>query len=316
MNDCRDSRRLIADFQAGDIDADDLVTLEAHCRDCPDCRALMSTHDALLALGDSVPLPEERYFARMRDGVFERIDHPERRVPPDQGSGSFWADLRTFLNAHPMAAAPAVLAVLVTAVFLGRWSVSPSGYGGDALMHELSRQAALRQDVTQYLDNPLSYTNVSVRPRGDRLALSFDVMRHVDVETDLDSPIARDVLLATIVDGPGGGQRLRAIQLASDIDDVRLLGALTFTLHNDPELAVRLEALDALVRSADRPLVREALLHTLGADPSVQMRLLALEHLAGRRVDQETLERAITNQRQDGDAALLQRTAQLQRRES
>jgi len=310
MIDCTHCRDLIADFQAGEIDTNDLVTLEAHCRECPDCRALVRTHDDLLALGESIPLPDDRHFGRMRDGVFARIDRPA------QPGGSFWSDLKAFLGAHPLAAAPAVVAVLVAMVFVGRWTVTPDGYDGDALMRELTHQAALRQDVTQYLDNPLSYTNVSVRPRGDRLALSFDVMRHVNVEADLDSPIARDVLMATIVDGSSGGQRLRAIQLAPAIGDASLVDALTFTLHNDPEPAVRLEALDALSRNPDVPQVREALLHTLSTDPSVQMRLLALEHLVGRQVDQTTLEQAITAQRQDGDAALLQRAVQLQRRDS
>lgn len=248
----------------------------------------------------------------MRDGIFSRIDRPRQaRV-----TGSFWADLKAFLGTHPVAAAPMVAMVLIGAVFLGRWSASSPNYGGDALMQELSRQAAMRQNVTEYLDNPLSYTNVSVRPRGDRLALSFDVMRHVDVETNLDSPLARDVLLATIIDGPSGGQRLRAIQLAPTVGDDSLIEALTFTMHNDPEPAVRLEALDALARHPDLPQVREALLQTLGADPSVQMRLLALDHLVGRQVDPAILQRAITTQRQDGDAALLQRAVQLQRRES
>jgi len=311
MSDCREGRRLIAGYQTGDLDADGLVKLEDHCRDCADCRSLLRAHDALLDLGDAAPLPADRDFARMRDGVMARLDRPAGT----KGTGSLWTDLRAFLGAHPVAAAPAVVLALVAAVFFGRWTAAP-GDPGDALMSELARQASLRQGVHEYLDNPLTYTNVSVRPRGDRLALSFDVQRHVDLEADLDSPLARDVLLATIVDGPGLGSRLRAMQLAPAIPDAGLREALAFILRNDPDVAVRLGALDALAHHADLPRIREALLHTLGADPSVQARLQALEHLAGRQIDPDIIRSAITTQNLDGDAALLQRAVQLQRRES
>jgi len=312
MNDCTRCQAWIAGYQSGDITPEELMALEAHTRDCPECRALLSLHDDMVALGDTVPDPTPGELARMRERVSMRIE----REPAAAVAGSFWADLKAFLGAHPIAAAPVAVMALAAAMLFGRWTATTTAPGDDVLMNQLAHQASMRLDAGEYLDNPLTYTNVSVRPRGDRLALSFDVCRHVEMETDGASPVARDVLLAAIVDAPMAGQRLRAIQLSPSIDDDRLRGALAFTLCNDPDLSVRLEALDALAKYPDAPEVREAMLQTLGSDPSVQVRLIALDHLAGRRVDQSILRAAITTRSLEGDAALLQRTVQLQRRES
>jgi hypothetical protein len=311
MSGCGKYLDMIADYQSGDVTPEELMEMEDHAAGCADCRALLDLHAGMTALGDAAPEPTDDELAFMRAGVSRRIG-AERA---DAAAGSFWADLKAFLGVHPMAAAPVAAMVLAAAVLFGRWTVSPAG-GGDVLMDQLALQATQRLDAGEYLDNPLTYTNVSVRSRGDRLALSFDVCRHVEMETDGASPVARDVLLAAIVDAPMAGQRLRAIQLSPTIDDDRLRGALAFTLCNDPDLSVRLEALDALAKYPDAPEVREAMLQTLGADPSVQMRLIALDHLAGRRVDPGVLRAAITTRPLEGDAALLQRTVQLQRRES
>jgi len=73
MNDCREGRRLIAGYQTGELDADGLVKLEDHCRDCPDCRALLRTHDALLDLGDAAPLPDDRDFETVAGLVLDEM---------------------------------------------------------------------------------------------------------------------------------------------------------------------------------------------------------------------------------------------------
>ncbi|MEZ4649029.1 MAG: HEAT repeat domain-containing protein [Candidatus Eisenbacteria bacterium] len=312
MNECSRCQALIERYQCGEIAPDELIALEGHTRSCPDCRALMQAHDQLMELGDSVPEPTAAELSLMRGRVLAQIDSEA----PGLGPSSFWNDLRAFLGAHPIAVAPAAVVVLMAAVLFGRWTASPTGAGGDTLMAELRDQAGRRLDAGEYLDNPLTYNNVSIRPRGDRFALSFDVSRHVEFEADSRSPVVRDVLLATIVEAPLSGQRLRAIQLTPSIADDRLREALVFTLRNDPDLAVRIEALDALGRYPDAPEVREAMLQILGSDPAVQVRFLALDYLSSRNIDPGLLRQAIDTRPLDGDAALRQRTFQMERRQS
>jgi hypothetical protein len=312
MKECSRCRALIESYQCGTIATAEWIALERHTRICPECRALMQTHDQMMEAAEAAPEPSEEELTRMREGVLARLDRPR----PTRGAGAFRADLRAFLRTHPIAAVPVAVLALIGAVLLGRWTATSSDRAGDGLMAELSEQAAQRLDVNGYLDNPLRYTNVSIRPRGDRLALSFDVSRHIELETDSKSPIARDVILATIVEAPLSGQRLRAIQLSPSIADDRLREALVFTLRHDPDLAVRLEALDALGRYPDGSEIREAMLQTLGNDPAVQIRFLALDYLGSRSVDPRRLRQAIDTRPLDGDAALLQRTFQLERKES
>jgi len=206
-------------------------------------------------------------------------------------------------------------AILFATSLLGRWTVQAGDVSESrALIATLERQAARRADVDGYLDNPLTYSNVSMRLRGERLSLSFDVSRHLEIETDPRSPLARDVLLASIVEAPLSGQRIRAIQVAGSTGDAGLREAVVFALRHDPDIAVRLEALETLRRAPDGPEVRAAALEALGNDPSVHLRLLALEFLEGRAVDATTLREAIGTRGLEGDAALLQRTVQMERR--
>jgi HEAT repeats len=309
MKDCSTYQALITRVMTGELRDDEQLALQGHCHGCPECAALLAAHEEIEGLGDTLPEITDAESAHLRDAVMSRL----RPAGPKK---SFWADLRSFLNLHPMAAAPVVAVGLLAVFVLGRWSVPSMDQTGDQFMAQLNRQAATRQTLNEYLDNPLTYTNVSARPRGNRLALSFDVRRHVELETGLDSPLARDVLLAALVDDKSTGARMRAMQLAPMLRDDSLREALVFTLQNDPDLAVRMEAVDALIRYPDAPEVRDALLQTLKSDPAVQMRLVALEHLNERQVDAAVIRQAISTNELEGDAAVLQQALQWQRRES
>ena len=125
------------------------------------------------------------------------------------------------------------------------------------------------------------------------------------------SPVVREVLLHAILEPSALGTRLQAMELTPEILDPALQEALVFTMHHDPALAVRLEAMAVLSRHPFDARVREALLATLREDEAVQMRLLALETLAGQEVDPSQLERVIREAGQESDPAVLMYAATL-----
>ncbi len=96
------------------------------------------------------------------------------------------------------------------------------------------------------------------------------------------------------------------MELTQQILDPKLKEALVFTLHNDPNLAVRTEALKVLGQYPYDAATQEALLATLREDKEVQMRLLALEYLAGKKVHMDTIRKTVEESYQESDTAVLQ----------
>ena len=70
---------------------------------------------------------------------------------------------------------------------------------------------------------------------------------------------------------------------------------------------MRLQALTILSDRLDDPHVETAVLATLRDDDSMQMRLLALEYLAGHRVNRNLIREAIKKSERPNDRALLVR---------
>jgi hypothetical protein len=146
---------------------------------------------------------------------------------------------------------------------------------------------------------------------GDRVDLSFDVCRHVNMVTPANSPVAKEILLHAILSPAPMGSRMKAMELAPASMDLKLEEAIVFTMHNDPDLAVRLEAMSILTRVPYNNSVQEALMTTLREDESVQMRLLALERLAEKQVTMEILKKAIDESNMESNPALIQHANKL-----
>jgi hypothetical protein len=195
---------------------------------------------------------------------------------------------------------------------LGRLGSGPHHLDDDLIVEEVARQASLGRGLEGYWESPFIYSNVDMRPQNDRnMILSFDVTRRVDVATTLDSPLAREVLVYAMIDPSSMGSRFEAMAVAGRSMDKKLKDALVFILLNDPSMPVRLRALDILSRHASDPVVQEALLASVSQDPSVQVRMLALDFLAGQRVAPDVIRRAVGETPDEGGRAVLHRAIEL-----
>ena len=297
MSDCRQYQELLEDFLAGEIVASDLADLRGHCDRCRECAELLELHEGLLAMGEEIPEPDQDDLDDVREAVLERVS-PRT---------SFRMDLGRLWRAHPVAAGFSVAAALACAVFLGRWSPVVQTDGEDQLLAVINQQAARQSGLEDYWNAPLSFANVTVRPQADgQLALSFDVSRHLDVQAAADSPLAREVLMHAILEPSSLGSRFGAMDVTPQIMDRQLEEAVAFTMHNDPSLTVRLNALAALARYPYDGRIQDAMLQTLKQDSEVQMRLLALEHLTRQHVGQETIRNTVYEAGLASDVAVLQ----------
>ena len=316
MEDCQHFQEIIHNLIAGEVSPSELESLRRHCDACPDCRQLMEVHDGLLRAAEAIPEPRKADLLAMRKNVLSQVARDESNRTRAGTRSAFWPDLHALFRAHPAAALSAAAALIVVAVFAGRWSVASRPLDDQSLIQDINLQAA-RQDnrqagLNEYWDSRYSYTNVIARPLpGGKLDLSFDVCRHVNVVTAKSSPLATDVLMQAILNPSAMGSKIKAMELAPEILDPKLREALVVAMHYDPVVAVRIEALSVLTRYPYDDGVQEALLKTLRKDEAVQMRLLALEYLAGRRVNPETLWRTIEESELESDVAVLQHAVEL-----
>jgi hypothetical protein len=306
MSECKQWESRIRAFLAGELPPAEQARLLEHARSCAACGAVLELHRRLEDTAAAPPSPSETEFRAMRRAVLDRLEP----AAASASRPSLWRDLAALFRAHPALAA-GVAAVLLAAVFLtGRWSARPAAGLEDQLLGAIQAQARQEQSLAGYWDSPFVYSNVTFRPGpAGRLALSFDVTRHVSLVTAEDSPVAREVMVHAILDSSSLCPRLKAISLSEGVADERLKEALIFALHNDPSLAVRRKALAVLVRYPADPDVEAALLKTLRNDEAVQLRLEALDGLAERQADPAAIRRALPTGERPGDAAVRQEAA-------
>ncbi|MDX1672531.1 MAG: HEAT repeat domain-containing protein [Balneolaceae bacterium] len=80
----------------------------------------------------------------------------------------------------------------------------------------------------------------------------------------------REVMMVTLMDNESPIERLKAVNISNEIReaDREIIDALLKTLNHDPNVNVRVAAVEALVRHGDRPQVRKGLIDAIGRQES------------------------------------------------
>ncbi len=308
MKECPECNPLIQRLVADDISPAEWETLRRHAETCEDCRRILAVHRELDEFGRGVPEPSDAEFRIMRMNVLARASRRADRP----AWGTFWRDGWTFLRAQPAGAVLMLAVLLAAAGFAGRRSAGAPLVDRNVLLATLQAQAVSTTGVAGYWDAPFTYSSVSARPLpAGRLALSFDVSWHVEMIAPQESPLAKDVLVHAILEPSPMGTRLKAMDLTERIPGEKLEEAIIFALHHDPDLAVRIKAFEILSQYPFDLDTRNAFLATLRSDESVQMRFAALDFLARRSVNSETLQRTIDEGGLESDPAVMQRAFEI-----
>jgi len=218
MKQCPDYEPLIEGLLADEIDADDLDRLLDHAGSCAGCRSFVDLHYQLQDPELVSDLPGDREFDLARQAVLTRIraDWAPRGEP-------FAARLRRFFDGLALrpAWAAATAGLLVVALGLGyvagRGSgeqllpLGPGDLVADPLVRQIVVEARGNHGLEDVEDSPFEYSNVSFRQLGDeRVAMSFDVTRHVELARDRDDPLVRELLAQSLINSAPVGTRLNA----------------------------------------------------------------------------------------------------------
>lgn len=80
----------------------------------------------------------------------------------------------------------------------------------------------------------------------------------------------REILVLTLLEQPSATDRLKAVNISYQIEnqDQKIIDALLTILNNDPNINVKLSAIDALIAIADNPQVRIGLIQSINKQES------------------------------------------------
>ena len=285
MDECTPFFNQMADLRDRCLGDEEQQALFAHLAHCGSCRELLDFHEDLTAAGDEFAGPSEEALAAVRRRVIDEISGdtiwPRAKV----------VSLRLPLWRRPqLLAAAAFVLVLLAGFTLGRVIDRSSVSESDLLIAALESSATRNLRLQDVEDSPTLISNVAVRPLdGGRVALSFDVGQHLEVQRNENDPLVNEVLVYAMLDQSSLGSRLKAVSLASTASNGKVQEALIFAMVNDPDLPVRLRALEILTQTPFGDTTEEGLFQVLHHDDSMQMRLLAVEILARRETSQQRL---------------------------
>lgn len=275
MDDCTRLFNQLSDLRLGILDDEDQTELFAHLATCRDCRDLMQFHEDLTKAGDEFGEVDSEALAEVRGRVLEEIRSTGGAVATVVKPAAFWA-----VGRNQLMAAAATVVLVIGGFTAGRMADGLGASGGDLLVATLEDGAQDHRRLRDVEDSPNIISNVAVRSVGNgRVAMSFDVARHLEIERPLDDPLVNEVLVHAILDQSSVGSRLKAVSMASNAENGKVEEALVFSMLNDPDLPVRMRALEILAERPASEGVQRGLMQVLRHDESMQMRLLAIEVL-------------------------------------
>ncbi len=309
MSKCRMYRETLKDRIGGNMALDmDEKALKAHLDVCPECRHLSRLHALLEKEAGSFSEPAEERFGQMREAVRKRI----LDAPPARRFGFRpWALLPS-PAARAAVAAGLILFVAAGSYVLGRLSAARPESLQNRLVRDLYREVSQTGGPAESWDSKYMLTNVSIRRMEDgKLDLGFDLTTRVRLKERPDVPLVRELLLQSLLNAENPGSRIKALSNLENLPVPQAVEALIFALHNDPVPAVRISAFDILAALPGNPIIEAAMLRTLGEDVAVEMRLRALDYLAGRKADPARIRESIEAGPADSRPAVRFRAAKL-----
>jgi HEAT repeat protein len=161
----------------------------------------------------------------------------------------------------------------------------------DAMLTNFKTEVATKRDpIGEWLKKIREYWHLQAQPRlaFSLLLVAFGLaggyLLHQPGQTtisynrqidSLSSQVSemKQVMMLSLLQDPSASQRIRAVSYTDEMSrvDLKVIGALLTTLNEDPNVNVRLATLEALVKLAGEPKVREGLVRSIDLQDSPMM---------------------------------------------
>lgn len=289
MNDCKKYKELIKKRIASGLDSHEQEILNNHVKTCGECNKFLLIHQKLEQNQEEIPMPDADEFRIQRQNILRNI-----RVSQSSQTDTLWDRLKSLFIKVEFAYGLAGLLFLLTL-----YNFMDSGKkiekAPSDLIEQIDYTAQQNSSLTDIANSPYTYGNIEIKEiDGQQIRLGFNVSTYIELTRKKDDPIVKEILAQSIINSGQIGERLNTISYAEQIIDPKLKETFIYILLNDPELAVRMKALDILTQYSNDKQIQDAFITVLKNEESVKMRLSALDYLTFNQVDAKLIARELS----------------------
>jgi hypothetical protein len=301
MKTTRELEDLIIKLQAGELTGEAQQRLQILLGMHPEYKNLLRMHEWLTRVPRLFTEPDAVEFKKLRENVMSNIRNRRLR----SGIWLNWIESIRFYVQRPEIAIAAL--TLLVGFFLGR-ALPTQNEGTRGIMKQINLIARENKELSDVKNSPYRFSAIAFEEIDTQnIALSFDVSTHLEMIRPKNDPLVREVISQALLNPSPGGTELKAISVSESVLDQKVKEALVFSLQHAPMLAVRMKALQTLLRYKADPDVQEAFLQVLQEEESVQMRLQILDYFEEIQFDRNTLKAALAGMDLRNDPAVLWR---------
>ncbi|MCI0707437.1 MAG: HEAT repeat domain-containing protein [Ignavibacteriae bacterium] len=237
---------LLPDFLMGSFTEPERSSIQTHLKSCAACR---KEYESLSMLWNSLStLPEEKPSPAMRERFNAMLSAYEQGIRHGAKS-SFWESLNAIF-ARLLPKQPAIQFALMLVLVVGGFTLgsrSADGIVSDGIEQDSQTEIAQLRGEVQAMSRMLAVSLLRQQSASERIK------------------------------GASWTERLTQ-------PDEQVLGTLVKTLNYDPNVNVRLAAMDALTKYAEEPEVRETFVESLTKQTSPLMQIALVEVIAELKI--------------------------------
>ena len=285
MSSEKEIQRLIEKLLSDEISQTESDQLEEYVANYPEYKDLILVHQKLNGVEFPAPDPDTAIFSKMRADVLRKIRLREQKPP------GLFDKIKDYAFRPEMAVAALTL---IIGFLLGRALPPDQGTLTSNLMAKIRSLAIENTNLEDIQRSPVIYSNVQLKDIDEELvSINLDATTHLDFTGKKDDPLVRDIMAQTLLSSSNVGSELKAISYTRGMVDPKMKEVLILSLHNRPNLAIRMKVMSELNDYKNDEQIKEAFLRVLHEEESVKMRLLAIDYLINAQVDPDTLEQAL-----------------------
>ena len=280
MDKCKKYHELIKKQISSGLDEKETTFLTEHTKRCQACSDLLKVHENIERNKESIPIPTKDEFRVMRQNTLRQI-----RLSESSKFDVMLDRLKGFFTRAEFAYGLALL-FLIFSIYSFYSSDKNQDRIPSDLIEQIDYTAQQNQTLSDIENSPYTYSNVEIIEKDNQqIHLGFNVSTYIELIRDKNDPLVKEILAQSIINSPQTGTKLSTIAYTEELLDPKLKETLLYVVQNDPELAVRLKALNILTKYANDGQIQEAFLSLLKNEESVQMRLIALDYLTANKID-------------------------------
>ncbi|HES59266.1 MAG TPA: hypothetical protein ENO18_02450, partial [Caldithrix sp.] len=241
MDKCKKYHELIKKQISSGLDEKENVVLTEHINQCKACSELIRIHKKIENAQENIPMPSPDEFRIMRQNTLRQI-----RLSVLDKSDSLSDYLIRFFTKIEFAYGLALL-FLVLSVYSFFSSDQTHGKITSDFIEQIDYTAQQNRSLSDIENSPYTYSNIEIKEMDNQqIHLGFTVSTYIELIRDKNDPLVKEILAQSIINSSQIGAKLSTIAYAEEMIDSRLKETLLYVVKNDPDLAVRLKALDVL----------------------------------------------------------------------